>query len=52
MSTDLHTGNYNVVSMNNVMSKFLAMGVPLDDIIRRSTVNPAQPKFTGRNWEL
>lgn len=41
MSTDLHTGDYNVVSMTNVMSKFLAMGVPLDDIIRRSTVNPA-----------
>ena len=41
MYTDLHTGDYNVVSMNNVMSKFLAMGVPLDDIIRRSTVNPA-----------
>ncbi len=41
MSTDLHTGNYNVVSMTNVMSKFLAMGVPLEDVIRRSTVNPA-----------
>ena len=41
MSTDLHSGNYTVVSMNNVMSKFLAMGVPLDDVIRRSTVNPA-----------
>ncbi|MGA7755139.1 MAG: amidohydrolase/deacetylase family metallohydrolase [Candidatus Sulfotelmatobacter sp.] len=41
MSTDLHTGDYNVVSMTVVMSKFLAMGVPLDDIIRRSTVNPA-----------
>jgi dihydroorotase len=41
MSTDLHIGDFNVVSMNNVMSKFLAMGVPLDDIIRRSTVNPA-----------
>jgi dihydroorotase len=40
-STDLHTGNYTVVSMNNVMSKFLAMGVPLDDVIRRSTINPA-----------
>jgi dihydroorotase len=25
-----------------VMSKFLAMGVPLDDTIRRSTVNPAR----------
>jgi dihydroorotase len=41
MSTDLHTGNYNVVSMTDVMSKFLAMGVPLQDVIRRSTVNPA-----------
>ena len=41
MSTDLHIGDYNVVSMTNVMSKFLAMGVPLDDVIRRSTTNPA-----------
>jgi dihydroorotase len=41
MSTDLHMGDYNVVSMDNVMSKFLAMGVPLDDVIRRSTINPA-----------
>jgi len=41
MSTDLHIGDFNLVSMNNVMSKFLAMGVALDDIIRRSTVNPA-----------
>jgi dihydroorotase len=41
ISTDLHMADYNVVSMDNVMSKFLAMGVPLDDVIRRSTVNPA-----------
>jgi dihydroorotase len=41
MSTDLHTGNYTVVSMTDVMSKFLGMGVPLDDVVRRSTVNPA-----------
>ena len=41
MSTDLHTGDYNVVSMTNVMSKFLAMGLPLNDVIRRSTINPA-----------
>jgi len=41
MSTDLHTGNYTTVSLTNVMSKFLAMGVPLEDIIRRSTINPA-----------
>jgi dihydroorotase len=42
ISTDLHTGNFTVLSMTNVMSKFLAMGVPLQDIVRRSTVNPAQ----------
>jgi dihydroorotase len=42
MSTDLHTGDYMFVSMTDVMSKFLAMGVPLEDIIRRSTVNPAR----------
>jgi dihydroorotase len=28
--------------MNNVMSKFLAMGVPLEDVVRRSTINPAK----------
>jgi dihydroorotase len=42
MSTDLHTGDFTIVSMNNVMSKFLSMGVPLSDVIRRSTVNPAR----------
>ena len=42
ISTDLHTGNFTVLSMTNVMSKFLAMGVPLPDLIRRSTVNPAR----------
>jgi len=42
ISTDLHTLNYTVLSMTQVMSKFLAMGMPLDEIIRRSTVNPAR----------
>jgi dihydroorotase len=42
MSTDLHTGNFTVLSMTQVMSKFLAMGVPLQDLVKRSTVNPAQ----------
>jgi len=42
MSTDLHTGNFTVLSMTNVMSKFLAMGVPLNDLILRSTLNPAR----------
>jgi dihydroorotase len=40
-STDLHTGDYRTVSMTNIISKFRAMGVPLSDLIRRSTVNPA-----------
>src|SRR5256886_2993898 len=41
MSTDLHTGDFTLLSMSNVMSKFLSMGVPLSDLIRRATVNPA-----------
>ena len=43
-STDLHTGNINgaVVNLITTMSKFLAMGVPLEDVIRRATVNPAR----------
>jgi dihydroorotase len=41
ISTDLHTGNYTVLNMITVMSKLFAMGVPLNDLIRRSTVNPA-----------
>ena len=43
ISTDLHTGNINgsVVDFITTMSKFLAMGVPLPDLIRRATVNPA-----------
>ncbi len=42
ISTDLHIDNYTVLSMTQVMSKLLAMGVPLDEIIRRATVNPAR----------
>jgi dihydroorotase len=42
ISTDLHTGNYRVLSMAEVMSKFLAMGIPLQDLIQRSTLNPAR----------
>jgi hypothetical protein len=43
ISTDLHTGNINgpVFSLPYVMSKFLALGVPLEEIVRRATVNPA-----------
>jgi dihydroorotase len=44
ISTDLHTGSMNsgMKDMVNVMSKFLNMGLPLQDIILRSTWNPAQ----------
>jgi dihydroorotase len=41
MSTDLHSGNYLILNMTNVISKFRSMGVPLNDLIKRSTVNPA-----------
>jgi dihydroorotase len=33
--------NGSAIDMPNVMSKFLAMGVPLAEVIRRSTTNPA-----------
>ena len=43
ISTDLHSGSMNgaMIDMLNVMSKFLAMGVPLREVIRESTTNPA-----------
>ena len=44
ISTDLHIGSMNagMKDMLNVMSKFLAMGLPLDSVIARSTWNPAK----------
>jgi len=44
ISTDLHSANTcgPVVNMANVMTKFLAMGVKLEDVIRLSTMNPAR----------
>ena len=44
ISTDLHIGSMNtgMKDMLNVMSKFLAMGLKPDDIIRWSTWNPAR----------
>jgi dihydroorotase len=43
ISTDLHAASINgaMVDMLNVMSKILALGVPLTEIIRESTTNPA-----------
>ena len=43
ISTDLHINSHNgaMIDMVTVMSKFLAMGVPLSEVVRRSTTNPA-----------
>jgi dihydroorotase len=44
ISTDLHAGSMNagMKDMLNVVSKFLALGLPVDDVILRSTWNPAR----------
>jgi dihydroorotase len=44
ISTDLHIGSMNagMKDMLNVMDKFLAMGLSIDDVIARSTWNPAR----------
>ena len=57
ISTDLHIGSMNsgMKDMLNVMDKFLAMGMSLDDVVLRSTWNPAReighedpgPSFSG-----
>ena len=43
ISTDLHMANVNgpVVDFITTLSKIMAIGVPLQDAIRRATVNPA-----------
>ncbi len=44
ISTDLHVGSMNsgMKDMLNLMSKFLALGLSVDDVILRSTWNPAR----------
>lgn len=44
ISTDLHIGSMNsgMKDMLNLMSKFLALGLSLDDVVQRSTWNPAR----------
>ena len=44
ISTDLHTGSMHgaMMDMPTLMSKFLAMGMPLAEVIKASTWNPAQ----------
>jgi dihydroorotase len=44
ISTDLHIGSMNagMKDMLNVMGKFLAMGLSIQDVVARSTWNPAR----------
>jgi dihydroorotase len=44
ISTDLHTGSMNagMMDMTTTMSKMLVLGVPLVEVIRESTINPAK----------
>jgi dihydroorotase len=44
LSTDLHIGSMNagMKDMVNLMGKFLALGMPLKDVVVRSTWNPAR----------
>src|SRR5579859_2599335 len=44
ISTDLHTGSMNagMKDMTNVMSKFLNLDMPLEEVVRRTTANPAR----------
>ena len=44
ISTDLHTGSMNsgMKDMDNLMSKFLAMGLSIRDVVTESTWNPAR----------
>ena len=44
ISSDLHLGSANggMKDMLNIMSKFLALGLSLEDVILRSTWNPAR----------
>lgn len=43
ISTDLHLSSHNgaMIDMVTVMSKFLAMGMPLTEVVHRSTTGPA-----------
>lgn len=52
ISTDLHTMNINgpVYDMPTTMSKFLALGIPLERIIEMSTTTPA--RILNRSDEL
>ena len=44
ISTDLHSGNVNlpVIDMPTTMSKYLSFGLPLEEVVARSTIAPAR----------
>lgn len=44
ISTDLHVLSMNegMIDMTTLMSKFLVMGMPLGEVVRASTINPAR----------
>ena len=44
LSTDLHTQSMNagMKNLNNVMSKFLTLGLTIQEVVFRTTLNPAQ----------
>jgi len=52
ISTDLHTGSMNgtMMDMPTLMSKMMALGMPLEAVVRASTWNPARQ--IGREAEL
>jgi len=54
ISTDLHVGSMNtgMKDMTNVMSKFLSMDMPLDEVILKSTWNPAREVHREKQGHL
>lgn len=52
ISSDIHTLNIDgpVYDLPTTMSKFLSLGMPLDEVIRRTTIEPA--RVIGRADEL
>jgi dihydroorotase len=54
ISTDLHVGSMNagMKDMVNVMSKFLSLDMPLDEVILKSTWNPAREVHREKQGHL
>jgi len=54
ISTDLHVGSMNagMKDMLNVMSKFLSLAMPLDEVVLKSTWNPAREVHREKQGHL